>query len=102
MDNTLKGESTEESKEGSKDKMENTWKGQIKKGCRLQRKGIYRCMDVSDISGGRLVVVEVKFVTENCAVSMTAIYWCRPVFVVSFSLFTHLFFKYSYSPQGGS
>ncbi len=32
VDNTLKGESTEESKEGSKDKMENTWKGQIKKG----------------------------------------------------------------------
>ncbi len=34
----------------------------------------YLSMDVSDISGGRLVVVEFKFVTENCAVSMTAIY----------------------------
>jgi hypothetical protein len=32
VDNTLKGESTEVSKEGSKDKMDNTWKGQIKKG----------------------------------------------------------------------
>jgi hypothetical protein len=32
VDNTLKGESTEERKEDSKDKMENTWKGQIKKG----------------------------------------------------------------------
>ncbi len=31
-------------------------------------------MDESDKSGGRLVVVEFKFVTENCAVSMTAIY----------------------------
>jgi hypothetical protein len=34
----------------------------------------YLSMDVSDKSGGRLVVVEFKFVTENCAVSMTAIY----------------------------
>jgi hypothetical protein len=49
----------------------------------------YLSMDVSDKSGGRLVVVEFKFVTENCAVSMTAIYWCWPVFVVSFSLFAH-------------
>jgi hypothetical protein len=32
VDNTLKGESTGESKEGSKDKMDNTWKGKIKKG----------------------------------------------------------------------
>jgi len=56
VDNTLKGESTEESKEDSKDKMENTWKGQIS-------------MDVSDKSGVRRFVVEFKFVTENCAVS---------------------------------
>ncbi len=33
----------------------------------------YLSMDVSDKSGGWLVV-EFKFVTENCAVSMTAIY----------------------------
>ncbi len=33
----------------------------------------YLSMDVSDKSGGRLVVVEFKFVSENCAVSMTAI-----------------------------
>jgi hypothetical protein len=34
----------------------------------------YLSMDVIDKSGGRLVVVEFKFETENCAVSMTAIY----------------------------
>ncbi len=33
-----------------------------------------RYLSLSDISGGRLVVVEFKFVTKNCAVSMTAIY----------------------------
>ncbi len=67
--------------------MERTNKERMKA---TEKRYVYLSMDVSDKSGGRLVVVEFKFVTENCAVSMTAIYWCWPVFVVSFSLFAHL------------
>ncbi len=73
MDNTLKGESTEESKEGSKDKIGEYMERKNKEKMKATKKR-YLSMDVSGKSGGRLVVVEFKFVTENCAVSMTAIY----------------------------